>query len=176
MPHFANLPLAQQHFDNVKTHLHWMQRQHAQVIECCFGEQSAFATIHGRRRTRPIFRGARLDFDEYETIPVAKDEIDFSAAGAKIRREKLQAKTFEVAFRRSLAQAATLKVERLFSLVQASLEPLLEIDHPSRLRDSQLIPPGGSHGFDCDRIRKAPAQQVETAQNFGDEWGTGQAC
>ncbi len=114
MPDFPNLALAQQHFDDVETNLHFRILQPAQIIQGGLRKQPAFARIHGRSGADPIFGRAGFHFHEHQTIRVTKNEIHFAAIGAEVRGEKFKTLSFEMLFRRALTEFAVEKMKRFF--------------------------------------------------------------
>ena len=78
MPHFPHRAVLQEHFDNVEAQLHRRVLESAQVIERGAREPPAPLFVHRRRRPPPFLGGARLHFNEYQTIPVAEDEVNLA--------------------------------------------------------------------------------------------------
>ena len=79
MADLGDRAVVQEDFDDIETDFDARIFQEAEVIECALREEATLAGIDARRRTQPVFAGARFDFDEDEAISVAKDEINFAA-------------------------------------------------------------------------------------------------
>jgi hypothetical protein len=106
MPHFADFPVFQQHLHDVETDFHRRIFQQSQIVERGLGKQPTFAGVHRSRRARPVFRRARFDLDERETVVLAKNQINLAARRTEIGREKYEALPLKKFFGRALAEFA----------------------------------------------------------------------
>jgi hypothetical protein len=76
-----------------------------------------------------LFRGARLDFNEYETVLVAANQVDLSPISSEIGSQEFEALPFEVLFGCFLSQLTKLQVRRQRSVMQPPSNELEEGTH-----------------------------------------------
>jgi hypothetical protein len=115
MADFADGALFEQDFDDVEPNLHRRVAQQAEVIQGGLAKQSPFAGVDGRSRARPVFGGARLHFDEHETIVMAKDQINFTSIRPEIGGNEFEAVVAEEGPRGLFTQFAATQVQRFLT-------------------------------------------------------------
>src|SRR2546421_10291309 len=114
MPHLAHAPIAEQHFDNVKTNLNLRIVQQPQIIKRSLSQQTAFARIDGSGGARPIFGRKGFDLNEYQAIFIAKDEVHLPAMGAEGSGEKLKTQLLKMVAGGLFPQTSALQMQRRF--------------------------------------------------------------
>lgn len=122
MPHLAHAAIGEQHLHDVEAHPHGRLVEQAQVVERALGEATALVGVHRRCRARPVFRGARFDFDEDKAVAVAENQVNFPAGGTKIRRKKLQSEPAQMAAGSAFAELAAAQMFRLGRAAQPATQ------------------------------------------------------
>ena len=79
----------QQYLDNIEPDLYLRILEQPQVVQRSARQPAAPLGLHRGGRARPIFRGARFDFDKRQAILIPKDQIHFSAFRAEVGGEEL---------------------------------------------------------------------------------------
>ena len=80
MADFADDAILEQYFDDIESDFDGWVLEKSQIVQCCLREQPPFPSVHRICWANPIFARTRLYFDEYETISVSADEVDFAAS------------------------------------------------------------------------------------------------
>src|SRR5687768_11172240 len=106
MANLPHIPLFEQHLHNIKSNFNSRLPEFAKVIDGGQGEEPSFPFIYSSGGPGPILRGARLDFDKYQAIPIAKNQVDLPAFGAKVSHEELQSERGKMAPRRLFSYSA----------------------------------------------------------------------
>src|ERR1035437_5752168 len=88
VPHLPHRAVLQEHLHNVEAQLHGRVAQQAQVIERGPGKPASSLRVDRRGRTRPFLRGARLDFDKHQAVPVTEDEVNLAPRRAEVGGEE----------------------------------------------------------------------------------------
>jgi hypothetical protein len=106
MADFRLAGLREEDFHDVEAYGDFGVGELFQVVECRFGQEAAFPRIDGCSGAGPTLGRPCFDLDEYETVTVAKDQVDLSAAGVEVGGEELQAEVEQVVFGQALAEFA----------------------------------------------------------------------
>ena len=112
MADFADGAVAEQDFHDVEPDFHLGILQKPQVIEGALRKEPFFSRIHRGGGPGPILGGPRFHLYKNEAIVVAKDEIDFSPARAKICGQEFQPESLQMLFGGALAQITSAEVFR----------------------------------------------------------------
>jgi len=127
MAHLPHGAVGEKHLHDVEPDLDGWIAQQAQVIERGARQPAAALGVHRGSGADPFFGGTRLDFDEYQAVLIAHDQVNLAAISAEIGGEELESLASEVLFGRPLAEFAILEVQWLRRLAPPRFEARREV-------------------------------------------------
>ena len=96
MADLADFAVGEQNFYDIESKFDLRRFQQSQIIERRVRKESSLIEINCRRRSGPIFRRARLDFDKNQAIAVSKDQVYLPAWRTKIPDQEFKSKLSQV--------------------------------------------------------------------------------
>ena len=112
MPHFADRPVSQQHFHDIKPQFYARILQEPQIIKCGSAEPLTAFLIYRRRRPDPLLGRAGFYLHKDKAVLLSENQIHFATIRAEVGCQELQALPFEMFLCGRLAQSPVNQMPR----------------------------------------------------------------